>query len=71
MIAVAYGKATAMKKYILFFVLLMFTSVTYADECKWDDDIPCLTIYPKYTNNSNALGEKITPTKTITKKEIE
>ena len=67
----AYGKATAMKKYILFFVLLMFTNVTYADECKWDDEIPCLTIYPKYTNNSNALGDKITPTSTITKKEIE
>ena len=59
-----------MKKYILFFVLLMFTNVAYAD-CNWDDETPCLTIYPKYTNNSNALGDKITPTKTITKSEIE
>ena len=56
-----------MKKYILFFVLFMFTGVASADECKWDDEIPCVTIYPKYTNNSNALGDKITPTRTITK----
>ena len=61
-----------MKKYIMFFVLLMFTDVAYADDCKWDDEIPCTTIYlSKYTNNSNALGDKITPTKTITKSEIE
>ena len=40
------------------------------DDCKWDDNIPCVTIYPKYTNNSNALGDKITPTKTIKKSEI-
>ena len=60
-----------MKKYILFFVMLMFISVAYADDCKWNDTIPCTTIYPKYTNNSNALGDKITPTKTITKAEIQ
>jgi len=30
-----------------------------------------VTIYPKHTNNSNALGDKITPTQTITKSEIE
>ncbi len=70
-IAVAYRKATVMKKYLLFFVLLMFTGVTYADDCKWDNDVPCTTIYPKYTNNSNALGDKITPTNTITKSEIQ
>ena len=60
-----------MKKYILFFVLFMFTGVASADECKWNDEIPCVTIYPKYTNNSNALGDKITPTRTITKNEIQ
>jgi outer membrane cobalamin receptor len=60
-----------MKKYIMFFVLLMFTNVAYADDCKWNDEIPCVTIYPKHTNNSNALGDKITPTQTITKSEIE
>ena len=49
----------------------MFTGVAYADDCKWDDNIPCVTIYPKYTNNSNALGDKITPTKTIKKSEID
>lgn len=51
--------------------MLMFISVAYADDCKWNDTIPCTTIYPKYTNNSNALGDKITPTKTITKAEIQ
>ena len=60
-----------MKKYILFFVLLMLTGLASADDCKWDDEIPCTTIYAKYTNNSNALGDKITPTKTITKSEIQ
>ena len=59
-----------MKKYIMFFVLLMFTNVAYAD-CKWDNETPCVTIYPKYTNNSNALGDKITPTRTIKKSEIQ
>ena len=54
----------------MFFVLLVFTGVAYADDCKWDNDVPCTTIYPKYTNNSNALGDKITPTNTITKSEI-
>ena len=39
----------------------MMTNVAYADSCNWDDDPPCLTIYPNI-NNSNALGDKITPT---------
>ena len=60
-----------MKKYILFFVLLMLTGLASADDCKWDDEIPCTTIYAKYTNNSNALGDKIPRTKTITKSEIQ
>ena len=49
----------------------MLTGLASADDCKWDDEIPCTTIYAKYTNNSNALGDKITPTKTITKSEIQ
>ena len=48
-----------MKKYIMFFVLLMFTDVAYADDCNWDNEIPCVTIFPNI-NNSNALGDKIT-----------
>ena len=47
-----------------------------ADEhitCEWDDrdGVPCVVIRPKYKNNSNALGDKITPTVTISKKEID
>ena len=45
--------------------------VAYADDCKWDNEIPCTTIYPKYMNNSNALGDKISPTKIITKSDIQ
>ena len=75
-----------MKKYI-FFVLLMFTSVAYAEivnvekrgiaddqiKCEWNNSegVPCVTIYPKYTNNSNAIGDKVSPTRIITKREIE
>jgi len=75
-----------MKKYI-FFVLLMFTSVAYAEivnvekrgvaddqiKCEWNNSegVPCVTIYPKYTNNSNAIGDKVSPTRVITKREIE
>ena len=40
--------------------------------CKWDNQegVPCVTI-KKYKTNSNAIGDKISPTLTITKKEIE
>ena len=53
---------------------LFFTTHIYADDrdvCKWRNDIPCVTIYPKYTNNYNALGDKISPTKIIKKSEID
>jgi len=52
-------------------ILLLFTITVQADECRWNNDIPCTTIYPKYTNNSNALGDKITPTSIISKKQID
>ena len=56
-----------MIRLILILVLVCVNIVqAKTDDCKWDDDIPCVTIYPKYTNNSNALGDKITPSKTIT-----
>ena len=55
--------------------MLVLVSISVAqaktDDCKWDSDLPCVTIYPKYTNNSNALGDKITPSKTITQSEIQ
>ena len=40
--------------------------------CEWDNQegVPCVTI-KKYKTNSNALGDKVSPTLTITKKEIE
>ena len=52
----------------IFIILLLLISNAYA--CNWEDDVPCVTIYPNI-NNSNALGDKITPTYTISKSEIE
>ena len=43
---------------------------SHASKCSWDNDIPCVVIKPSI-NNSNALGDKITPTTVITKSEIE
>ena len=57
---------------LILILILVWANVAYSkeDNCKWDDDIPCLTIYPNI-NNSNALGDKITPTLTIKKSEIQ
>jgi len=60
-----------MRILLVLFVILFSSHVVYADDCEWDDTIPCVKIYAKYSNNSNALGDKITPTKKITKSEIE
>ena len=51
---------------LILILILVWANVAYSKEnnCNWDDDIPCVTIYPKL-NNSNALGDKITPTRTI------
>ena len=43
---------------------------SHASKCDWDNDIPCVVIKPSI-NNSNALGDKITPTTIITKSEID
>ena len=53
-------------------LILVWANVAYSkdSDCNWNDDIPCITIYPNI-NNSNALGDKITPTTVITKSEIE
>ena len=58
-----------MRLLIILLLLFVSTKTLAENNCKWDDDIPCITIYPKL-NNSNALGDKITPTTTITKTEI-
>ena len=50
-----------MIRYVLT-IFLLLTGLAKANDCKWDNEIPCTTIYPKYTNNSNALGDKISPT---------
>tara|TARA_X000000368_G_scaffold63441_2_gene45020 strand:- start:30139 stop:31758 length:1620 start_codon:yes stop_codon:yes gene_type:complete len=55
---------------ILILFIFMMTNVAYADSCNWDDDPPCLTIYPNI-NNSNSLGDKVSPTFKITKHQIE
>ena len=52
---------------LLLLFLLLYTNA-YA--CNWKDDVPC-TVISKTLNNSNALGDKITPTSSITKKQIE
>ena len=70
---------------ILFFAWLTSANAEYnfttvekrgiADDivpCQWDNQegVPCITI-SKGINNSNRIGDKISPTFTITKSEIE
>ena len=58
---------------LILMLILVWTNIGHAKnkDCEWENDIPCLTIYPKYQNNSNALGDKITPTSIITKSQIQ
>ena len=58
---------------LILILILVWTSTAQAKtkDCKWDNDTPCVVIYPKYKTNSNALGDKVSPTTTITKDEIE
>jgi outer membrane cobalamin receptor len=56
---------------LILFLVWVSTAQAKENDCKWDNNIPCLTIYPKYTNNSNALGDKVSPTIIIRKDEIE
>ena len=60
---------------LLIILLFLFVSTkTFAEDnrfdCSWDDDPPCIVIPVGSLNNSNALGDRITPTTTITKTEI-
>ena len=57
---------------LLIILLFLFVSTkTFAEDnrfdCSWDDDPPCIVIPVGSLNNSNALGDRITPTTTITK----
>ena len=60
---------------LLIILLFLFVSTkTFVEDnrfdCSWDDDMVVYTLYPGSLNNSNALGDRITPTTTITKTEI-
>ena len=50
-------------KYIL--ILLMLSTAVIADECKWENEIPCITIA-----NANGVSSKINPSYVITQKDI-
>ena len=58
---------------LILMLILVWTSTVQAKnkDCGWENDTPCVVIYPKYKTNSNALGDKVSPTTTITKSEIE
>ena len=57
---------------LILMLILVWTNFAHAKEkdCEWDNNVPCITI-SKSINNSNALGDKITPTHTIKKSEIQ
>jgi len=52
-------------------VILFSTHMVKADECRWQNKIPCTTITKAHLGNSNQLGDKISPTTIITKQQIE
>ena len=58
---------------LILMLILVWSSTAQAKnkDCRWENDTPCVVIYPKYKTNSNALGDKVSPTTTITKSEIE
>ena len=56
---------------LFLFLTLIFTSHAQAiNDCKWEDDTPCVVI-SKGINNSNAIGDNVSPTISITKSDIE
>ena len=57
---------------LILMLILVWNNITHAknNDCEWRSDVPCITIQ-KYKTNSNAIGDKVSPTLTITKKEIE
>ena len=50
-------------------LILVWTNIAHAEnkDCEWQSDTPCITIQ-KYKTNSNQIGDKVSPTITITKK---
>ena len=57
---------------LILMLILVWNNIAHAknNDCEWRSDVPCITIQ-KYKTNSNAIGDKVSPTLTITKKEIE
>ena len=56
---------------LVIFLALIFTSHAQAiNDCDWDNETPCVVI-SKGINNSNQIGDKISPTIIIKKSDIE
>ena len=55
---------------LLFILLLFITPVGASEDCDWQGETPCVVI-SKGINNSNAIGDKVTPTSIISKKQID
>ena len=55
---------------LILMIVLVSMNIAQAktDDCKWNNDIPCVTIIKP---NSNAISYKISPSKIITKQQIE
>ena len=59
-----------MVRLLIFLALILTTNALADNSCEWADDTPCVVI-SKGINNSNAVGDKISPTITINKSDIE
>ncbi len=60
-----------MARFIIIIALILSTHAwAKTNSCEWDNNVPCVTI-SKGINNSNALGDKISPTIIINKSDIE
>ena len=56
----------------LMILLLFISSYAFSQEtCSWNNNTPCVVIAKSNITNSNDLGDKITPSSIITKKDIE
>jgi len=58
---------------ILIILTFLFSNILFAAEndCKWTNETPCVIISKSNITNSNKIGDKITPSISITKKQIE
>jgi len=58
---------------ILIILTFLFSNILFAAEndCQWENETPCVIISKSNITNSNKIGDKITPSISITKKQIE